>query len=97
MRKEHSQGMWFTLRQLNRTKKIKKNYLLHMAYPSSVFTHGQLYIGASRTGDYNQVFVYVNQYEFDNIKHAEQDDHEINKGGNFTRNIVYTEVIEADP
>ena len=67
-----------------------------MSYPSSVFTHGQLYGGASRTGDYDQEFVYANQYEFDNIKHAEQDDREINKGG-FTRNSVYTEVIEADP
>ena len=52
-----------------------------MSYPSSVFTHDQLYVGASRTGDYNQMCVYANQYEFDNIIHAEQDNHEINKWG----------------
>ena len=65
-----------------------------MELPSSVFTHGQLYVGASRTGDYDQVFVYADQKEFDSIKLAQQRDHEINEEGTFTRNVVYTEAIE---
>ncbi len=36
--------------------------------PTSVFCHGHLYIALGRNGNPDQVFVFADQSEFDNIK-----------------------------
>ena len=38
--------------------------------PQSVFSHGHLYVGLSRTGDPKNVHVFANQDEFHNLAHA---------------------------
>ena len=53
--------------------------------PQSVFTHGQLYVGWSRCGDPDKLYIFANQDEFDNIRHL------LPPGETrvFTRNVVY--------
>ena len=53
--------------------------------PSSVFTHGQLYVAASRVGDSHclKVFVASNDCHTDNT----------NERHHLTRNVVYKEVL----
>ena len=53
----------------------------------SVFTHGQLYVGFSRCGDPDHVFVYADQTEFE----AYLD--KLPPNGTFTRNVVYKEIF----
>jgi ATP-dependent DNA helicase PIF1 len=57
--------------------------------PKSVFSHGHLYVGSSRCGDPDNVFVYADQNEFDNVK-----EHLI-EGKTYTRNIVYPEIFST--
>ena len=57
--------------------------------PESVFSHGHLYVGLSRCGDDDNVFIYANQDEFDSIR----DDLPANR--TFTRNIVFTEIFDV--
>ena len=59
--------------------------------PRSVFSHGYVYIGFSWCGDPDQVFVYANQDEFDNIKYLLPPDKV------FTRNVVYKEIFQRHP
>ena len=59
--------------------------------PRSVFSHGHVYFGFSRCGDPDQVFVYANQDEFDNIKYLLPPDKV------FTRNVVYKEIFQRHP
>ena len=58
-----------------------------MDLPKSPFSHGQLYVGASRSGDPNKTFIYMDQKEFEN---QSQD---IRDHGNLIRNVVYHEVF----
>jgi len=55
--------------------------------PRSVFAHGHLYVGLSRCGDPDSVFVYADQSEFTNLQELLQD------GKVYTRNVVYQEVL----
>ena len=59
-----------------------------MYLPRSVRSHGHLYVGFSRCGDPDQMFVYANQEEFDNIQH------QLPKNKIFTRNVVYKEIFQ---
>ena len=36
--------------------------------PTSIFAHGQTYVGFSRVGDDDEFFVWADQSEFDNIR-----------------------------
>ena len=58
--------------------------------PQSVFSHGHLYVGLSRCGDPNNVFIYANQDEFEGLQHDLPND------AAFTRNIVYSEVFNQE-
>ena len=51
--------------------------------PQSVFTHGQLYVGLSRSGDPNQVFIHANQDEFLHLADHLRNDRV------YTKNVVY--------
>lgn len=55
--------------------------------PQSVFSHGHLYVGFSRCGDPDNVYVYADQAEFENLSHLLDEDKV------YTRNIVYKEVF----
>lgn len=55
--------------------------------PKSVFSHGHLYVGCSRCGDPDNVFVYADQSEFDNVKEH------FTEGKTYTRNVVYPEIF----
>jgi ATP-dependent DNA helicase PIF1 len=52
--------------------------------PTSVWTHGQLYVGLSRCSDKRCLRVYSNQEEFQNLQLP---------SGYYTRNVVYTEMF----
>ena len=54
---------------------------------TSVFAHGQLYVGFSRDGDPDTIFVYADQHEFEHLKHI------LDPQKTYTRNIVYPEVL----
>ena len=56
--------------------------------PKSVFSHGHLYVGCSRCGDPDNVFMYADQSEFEHLKEHLQD------GKYYTRNIVYPEIFQ---
>ena len=56
--------------------------------PTSVFCHGHLYVALGRNGDPDQVFVYADQNEFDNIKEY------LDPNKTYTRNIVYLELLQ---
>ena len=57
--------------------------------PQSVFTHGQLYVGWSRCGDPNKLFIFANQDEFENVRHLLP----LGETKVYTRNIVYKEIF----
>jgi ATP-dependent DNA helicase PIF1 len=57
--------------------------------PKSVFSHGHLYVGCSRCGDPDNVFVYADQNEFDNVKEH------LTEGKTYTRNVVYPEIFST--
>ncbi|KAL7551799.1 hypothetical protein ACHAWF_014986, partial [Thalassiosira exigua] len=59
-----------------------------MYLPQSVFSHGHFYVGASRCGDPDNVAIYADQKEFDNIRHL------LPPGKTFTRNVVYKEIFQ---
>ena len=58
-----------------------------MYLPRSVFSHGHLYVGFSRCGDPDSMYVYADQEEFENIRHLLED------GKTYTRNVVYPEIF----
>jgi hypothetical protein len=55
---------------------------LHL--PQSVFTHGQLYVGLSRCGDPNNIFVFASQEEMQELR----DKGLLPQQGDYTRNVV---------
>lgn len=55
--------------------------------PKSVFSHGHLYVGCSRCGDPNSVFIYADQNEFDGVRQY------LMEGTTYTHNIVYPEIF----
>ena len=55
--------------------------------PKSVFSHGHLYVGCSRCGDPDNVFIYADQSEFYHIKEH------LTEGKYYTRNIIYPEIF----
>jgi hypothetical protein len=55
----------------------------------SVFTHGLLYIGYSRCGDPNHVFVFADQREFEHLVKAGI----LDSTKTYTRNIVFPEIL----
>ena len=60
-----------------------------MYLPTSVFSHGHLYVGYSRCGDPDRFFVYAGQEEFENLEHL------LDKSKTYTRNVVYKEIFES--
>ena len=55
----------------------------------SVFTHGLLYIGMSRSGDPMCISIYADQSEFEHLI----DESILNPSKTYTRNIVYPEIF----
>ena len=55
--------------------------------PQSVFCHGHLYVALGRNGDPDEVFVYADQTEFENLKEH------LDSTKTYTRNIVYPELL----
>ena len=56
-----------------------------MILPSSVWTHGQLYVGLSRCGNPDNIAIWTNQEEF------MLEEYPTDK--KYTRNVVYTEIF----
>ncbi len=56
--------------------------------PRSVFSHGHVYVGFSRCGDPDNIFVFENQDEFDNIRQL------LPRHKVFTRNVVFREIFQ---
>ena len=54
--------------------------------PRSVFSHGHLYVGLSRTGDPRNVHIYADQEEFENF--------DLNQDKKYTRNVVFPEIFD---
>ena len=54
---------------------------------TSVFTHGQLYVGYSCDGDPDTFFAYADQREFAHLKDK------LDTTKTYTRNVVYPEVL----
>ena len=61
-----------------------------MDLPKSPFSHGQLYVGASRSGDPRKTFVYMDQTEFRNLPE------DVRNRGTLIRNVVYHEVFRDE-
>ena len=59
-----------------------------MYLPKSVFSHGHLYVGFSRCGDPDNFFVFIDQAEFENIKHL------LAPNKVYPRNVVYQEIFQ---
>ena len=64
---------------------------LHL--PCSVFTHGQLYVAASRVADPENVRIFANQREFCS-KVKQRDNISAAALKQYTRNRVYPEVLD---
>ena len=60
-----------------------------MHLPTSVFSHGHLYVGYLRNGDPDKGFVYAGQEEFENVEHL------LDSNKTYTRNVVYSEIFSA--
>ena len=58
-----------------------------MYLPTSVFSHGRLYVGFSRNGDPDKGFVYAGQKEFENMAHLLDPEKNIHKDRSFQRNF----------
>ena len=56
--------------------------------PTSVFCHGHLYVGFSRCGDPDCVFVFADQKEFESIRRL------LPPNVTVTRNVVYKEIFQ---
>ena len=54
----------------------------------SAFSHGHLFVGFSCCGDPDQIFVFANQDEFDNIRY------QLPENKTFIRNVVYEEISQ---
>jgi ATP-dependent DNA helicase PIF1 len=61
-----------------------------MYLPQSVFSHGHLYVGFSRCGDPDCVFVFADQKEFESLRHL------LPPNMTFTRNVVYREIFQHE-
>ena len=60
-----------------------------MFLPRSVFIHGLLYIGFSRCGDPDNIFIFADQNEFQHLIDAGI----LDPNKTYTRNVVYPEVF----
>ncbi|KAL7522332.1 hypothetical protein ACHAWX_007780 [Stephanocyclus meneghinianus] len=58
--------------------------------PKSVFSHGHLYVGCSRCGNPDCVFMYADQSEFDSMRQH------LSKDKTYTRNVVYPEIFPSE-
>jgi len=58
-----------------------------MDLPCSVFEHGHLYIGFSRFGNPDKLFVFADKKEYENLKKY------FKEGKVYIRNIVYSEIF----
>ena len=58
-----------------------------MYLPTSVFSHGHLYVGFSRCGNPDNFSVYADQSEFENLQHL------LDKNKTYTRNVVFDEIF----
>ena len=58
-----------------------------MYLPTSVFSHGHLYVGFSRNGDPDKGYVYAGQKEFENVAHL------LDPEKTYTRNVVFDEIF----
>ena len=56
--------------------------------PKNVFTHGHLYVGLSRCGDPDHVFICSNQEEFNHVSHL------LDPSKKYTKNVVYKEIFK---
>ncbi len=57
--------------------------------PRSIWTHGQLYVSFSRCGCPDNIFVWADQSDYEELKNEEQ----LDPMKTYTQNIVYHEVI----
>lgn len=58
--------------------------------PKSVFSHGHLYVGCSRCGNPDCVFINADQSEFDSMRQH------LSKDKTYTRNVVYPEIFPPE-
>lgn len=58
--------------------------------PKSVFSHGHLYVGCSRCGNPDCVFINADQSEFDSMRQH------LSKDKIYTRNVVYPEIFPPE-
>jgi ATP-dependent DNA helicase PIF1 len=59
-----------------------------MYLPRNVFAHGHMYVGLSRCGNPNGIFVFADQGEFTHVRHL------LDETKLYSKNVVYTEVLK---
>ena len=59
-----------------------------MYLPKNVFSHGHMYVGLSRCGDPNGLYIYADQGEFKHVRHMLEDTKV------YSKNVVYTEMLK---
>ena len=59
-----------------------------MFFPTSVFSHGHLYVGYSRCGNPNCCHVFAGHEEFENVEHL------LDNSKTYTRNVVYKKIFQ---